>query len=67
MTDRDHINDMLHDAQAGVVLAGENLDRALETRLFWIRRAIDAGVSQADVARATGLTRGRVAQLVAKD
>lgn len=58
--------DLVNDAQAGVNLASGDLERAVETRRWAIDRALDAGASQADIARATGLTRARIAQILSR-
>lgn len=56
--------DLVHDAQAGVSKATGDLEAAIDTRRWAITRAIAAGATQADIARATGLTRGRIAQIL---
>ena len=53
-------------AQRAYHAASEEATRALLARNDAIREALDAGMRPVDVARATGLTRGRIAQLAAR-
>lgn len=64
---RERAMEMLSDAQVGVRAATENLDKALETRRFWILRALEIGVRPAEVARELGVTRARVTQIAQQD
>lgn len=44
--------------------AHERSERLREKRNDEIRKAVQAGAKQAELARETGLTRGRIAQIV---
>lgn len=64
---KDDALDLVNDAQAGVLAASGEMENQLATRRWAFQRALDAGATQAEIARTTGLTRARVNQIVTEE